>query len=117
VSIVQSGDDGMSLRALSAYLAFCDKIVYCCYLSVPHFNMSAMQDQQCAVRDVCIGLQNAEVIHIASHREGRGFHLKRRNRVADRNPSKHGLRAEGAEQLEHAVRRAICGCGLEAPIL
>lgn len=34
--------------ALSAYLAFCDKIVYRCYLSVPHFNMSAMQDQQCA---------------------------------------------------------------------
>jgi putative membrane protein len=34
--------------ALSAYLAFCDKIVYRCYLSVPHFNTSAMQDQQCA---------------------------------------------------------------------
>jgi putative membrane protein len=34
--------------ALSAYLAFCDKIVYRCYLSVPHFNMSAMQDQQFA---------------------------------------------------------------------
>ncbi len=34
--------------ALSAYLAFCDKIVYRCYLGVPHFNMSAMQDQQCA---------------------------------------------------------------------
>jgi putative membrane protein len=34
--------------ALSAYLAFCDKIVYRCYLNVPHFNMSAMQDQQCA---------------------------------------------------------------------
>ena len=34
--------------ALSAYLAFCDKIVYRCYLSVPHFNMSALQDQQCA---------------------------------------------------------------------
>ncbi len=34
--------------ALSAYLAFCDKIVYRCYLSVPHLNMSALQDQQCA---------------------------------------------------------------------
>jgi hypothetical protein len=34
--------------ALSAYLAFCDKVVYRGYLSVPHFNMSAMQDQQCA---------------------------------------------------------------------
>lgn len=34
--------------ALSAYLAFCDKIVYPGYLSVPHLNMSAMQDQQCA---------------------------------------------------------------------
>jgi putative membrane protein len=34
--------------ALSAYLAFCDKVVYGCYLSAPHFNMSAMQDQQCA---------------------------------------------------------------------
>jgi putative membrane protein len=34
--------------ALSAYLAFCDKVVYRCYLDVPHFRMSAMQDQQCA---------------------------------------------------------------------
>jgi putative membrane protein len=34
--------------ALSAYLAFCDKIVYRCYLGVPHFRMSAIQDQQCA---------------------------------------------------------------------
>jgi putative membrane protein len=34
--------------ALSAYLAFCDKIVYRCYLGVPHSTMSAMQDQQCA---------------------------------------------------------------------
>jgi cytochrome c oxidase assembly factor CtaG len=34
--------------ALSACLAFCDKVVYRCYLSVPHLNMSAMQDQQCA---------------------------------------------------------------------
>jgi hypothetical protein len=114
VSIVQSGDDSMSMRALSAYLAFY-KIVHCCYLSLAHFNMSAMQDQRCAVRDVSIGLQNVEVIHIASHGEERGFHLKRRNRLADRNPSKHRLRAVGAEQLEHAVRRAICG--LEAPIL
>lgn len=34
--------------ALSAYLAFCDKVVYRSYLNVPHFNVSAMQDQQCA---------------------------------------------------------------------
>jgi putative membrane protein len=33
---------------LSAYLAFCDKIVYRGYLNVPHFSMSAMEDQQCA---------------------------------------------------------------------
>jgi putative membrane protein len=35
--------------ALSAYLAFCDRVVYRCYLTVPHdFEMSALQDQQCA---------------------------------------------------------------------
>jgi hypothetical protein len=72
VSIVQSRDDGMSTRALSVYLAwlFATKPFYCCYLSVRISIMSAMQDQQCAFRDACIGLQNADVVHIASHGEG-----------------------------------------------
>jgi hypothetical protein len=72
VSIVQSRDDGMSTRALSVYLAwlFATKPFCCCYLSVRISIMSAMQDQQCAVRDACIGLLNADVVHIASHGEG-----------------------------------------------
>ncbi|HXP23566.1 MAG TPA: cytochrome c oxidase assembly protein [Candidatus Sulfotelmatobacter sp.] len=35
--------------ALSAYLAFCDRVVYTEYLSVPRqFGMTALQDQECA---------------------------------------------------------------------
>ena len=35
--------------ALSAFLAFCDRVVYPAYLSVPrHFGMSPLQDQECA---------------------------------------------------------------------
>jgi cytochrome c oxidase assembly factor CtaG len=35
--------------ALSAFLAFCGRVVYPFYLDVPrHFNLSAIQDQQCA---------------------------------------------------------------------
>jgi putative membrane protein len=35
--------------ALSAFLAFCDRVVYSSYLTAPRlFNMSALQDQQCA---------------------------------------------------------------------
>jgi putative membrane protein len=35
--------------ALSAYLAFCDRVVYPEYLSVPRqFSMTALQDQECA---------------------------------------------------------------------
>jgi len=34
---------------LSAFLAFCDRVVYPSYLSVPHlFNLSPLEDQQCA---------------------------------------------------------------------
>jgi putative membrane protein len=34
---------------LSAFLAFCDRVVYSIYLSTPrHFGISALQDQQCA---------------------------------------------------------------------
>lgn len=34
---------------LSAFLAFCDRVVYPSYLSAPHlFNLSPIQDQQCA---------------------------------------------------------------------
>ena len=34
---------------LSAFLAFCDRVVYLPYLSEPrHFAMSALQDQECA---------------------------------------------------------------------
>jgi len=35
--------------ALSAYLAFCDRVVYSWYLTAPRLvNMSALQDQECA---------------------------------------------------------------------
>jgi len=35
--------------ALSAYLAFCDRVVYTEYLSIPRqFSMTALQDQECA---------------------------------------------------------------------
>jgi cytochrome c oxidase assembly factor CtaG len=35
--------------ALSAFLAFCDRVVYSSYLTAPRlFNISALQDQQCA---------------------------------------------------------------------
>jgi cytochrome c oxidase assembly factor CtaG len=35
--------------ALSAFLAFCGRVVYSSYLEAPrHFNLSALQDQQCA---------------------------------------------------------------------
>jgi cytochrome c oxidase assembly factor CtaG len=35
--------------ALSAFLAFCDRVVYKSYLAVPrHFSISALQDQECA---------------------------------------------------------------------
>ena len=34
---------------LSAFLAFCDRVVYTSYLSAPHlFNLSPLEDQQCA---------------------------------------------------------------------
>jgi len=34
---------------LSAFLAFCDRVVYAVYLSAPkHFRISALEDQQCA---------------------------------------------------------------------
>jgi cytochrome c oxidase assembly factor CtaG len=34
---------------LSAFLAFCDRVVYRVYLSTPkHFAISALEDQQCA---------------------------------------------------------------------
>jgi len=34
---------------LSAFLAFCDRVVYTVYLSTPrHFGISALEDQQCA---------------------------------------------------------------------
>jgi putative membrane protein len=35
--------------ALSAFLAFCDRVVYSSYLTAPRlFNISPLQDQQCA---------------------------------------------------------------------
>ena len=35
--------------ALSAFLAFCDRVVYTSYLDIPrHFSISPLQDQQCA---------------------------------------------------------------------
>lgn len=35
--------------ALSAFLAFCDRVVYASYLDIPrHFTISPLQDQQCA---------------------------------------------------------------------
>ena len=35
--------------ALSAFLAFCDRVVYSSYLTAPrHFNISPLQDQECA---------------------------------------------------------------------
>jgi len=35
--------------ALSAFLAFCDRVVYSSYLATPrHFDISSLQDQQCA---------------------------------------------------------------------
>jgi putative membrane protein len=35
--------------ALSAFLAFCGRVMYPAYLNVPrHFGLSALQDQECA---------------------------------------------------------------------
>jgi putative membrane protein len=52
--------------ALSAFLAFSDRVVYPAYLSAPHhFNVSALQDQECAGAVMWLSVTIAYVIPAA----------------------------------------------------
>ena len=75
MSIVQSRDsrdDGMSMRALSAYLAWLVAtkssiavISACPFQLCPRCRTNSVRSGM-----PCIGLQNADVVHIANHGEG-----------------------------------------------